>query len=525
MSRYRYIGLLIAASCNGFARCAPTTAAAPPTTSISFQPFDDAHIRGSRRPAVVRFDSASCTSACAAMDPFWGQAAKSFPGTVFRVRCSDLPPEVCAAHGVEARVQGVVFKAWTGSEYVRYTGPTKLASLAAWVQQAVAGRLMAAAAEIVAEADTSPPRCSVDELDADGFRRVLLGPGLDFIRIERAVMDLTRFDSAWETLGTTYPGATPWRLNCVASAQHKRLCESPPIAPPHDNGPSDPKSPLMFARVGGGVVEWYRGAHQLENVLGWVEDRVNATDGRQAQRTFDRIYRDAIWTRPGPHIPRSGTGSMPTPNRQYLDFLREVLVAAGQRTAQPVTLVDGCGDLELMSTLLWGQTAAGGSSVPRLPELAYHGYDVSSVAVERARALVAADRARGEAVPATFTLTGLALGMPTWWRAFVAIPHDPQPGFGLGSVPAACCFAHERVARPEPEPPLPRPSLSRGGRRHRQGRAPASPPCGGGRGGLPARRTRGSGLRERRPPVGLPLAQFLAADRNSNLCRSSPPCA
>ena len=120
--------------------CIHSTSAA--TAATQFTPFDEAKIRGSLAPAVIRFDPPGCGTECSGgIDKFWGLADENFPGMVHRAACKE-PGQltVCAAFDAAAG-KNPVFVAWTGASFTTYTGPPELEVLLAWIRHAAAGEL------------------------------------------------------------------------------------------------------------------------------------------------------------------------------------------------------------------------------------------------------------------------------------------------------------------------------------------------------------------------------------------------
>ena len=198
-------------------------------------------------------------------------------------------------------------------------------------------------------------------------------PSLVFVRFDGVgCRACAWFDPVWSSLPSTFPGTETRKVDC-GSTDTIPVCASIPPGVP------------VFAVIEGGRPRWYEGQTNIYALLHWVQTAVGPPDdGLQAHRNFDRIYNEGAWVGDSDSL-GSGTGSTVVGNIAFVERLSELISEHDVRSIVDV----GCGDFEVMKGII------------ELSGATYHGWDVSAVAIDRARR-----RLRSDEVKATFSVSG-----------------------------------------------------------------------------------------------------------------------
>jgi len=200
------------------------------------------------------------------------------------------------------------------------------------------------------------------------------------------------FGGLWSQIAPSFPGAIGKSVDCKSQPQ---LC-----APPYvEKGRLLPHEPTFcyYLETKEGeplVAHWYTGQKHMHALEVWIEKTVKEhhskaisttgregakkeSDGRQMHRNFDRIYTLNSWVEGAGKQQHTasqggGSGSDLHDNAAYIAMLSNFMDVHKIRSIVEV----GCGDFMIMSQVvehLW-KTAT-----------TYHGWDVSAVAIDRAR--------------------------------------------------------------------------------------------------------------------------------------------
>ena len=319
----------------------------PPPRREGIRVFDEAgmqHVMGQTSPAVIKINPPDCrrNEICKALDAFWGMAAKATnPGSIWEVDCGRSSPSgVCSNMPVQAGEP--LFVAWNGHALEPYRGARDMQGLSEWIQTML-----------------MPTMATPDKLFKD---RSVTKDGT-FVRFDaRNCSGCSQLDATWNTLSDLYPTTGSSIIDCTS---RPNICASSDVAPHIRN------SAPSFAYFRDGGLQWYEGQTSVSALMHWVGSLASIPDdGMQLHRNFDRIYQHNMWVGDsGADSLGSGTGSVPTENTVYLNTVSGLISRNKIRSIVDV----GCGDFHIMQ-----HAKLGGAT-------SYHGYDVSALAIDRAK--------------------------------------------------------------------------------------------------------------------------------------------
>ena len=167
----------------------------------------------------------------------------------------------------------------------------------------------------------------------------------------------------WQNIGSQAQYAEQvWRVDCDGSTDARALAWCDEAT---GSGQLTAEAPTFFFWDGRGAWSPYTGERSLQALSGAIMTTLSS-EVPDLQVTFDAIYRSDAWVENG--SPGSGDGSHVAKNRQSLLALEKLMEEHNVGSVVEV----GCGDFEVMRH-------------GNLDGVNYHGYDVSAVAIARAR--------------------------------------------------------------------------------------------------------------------------------------------